>query len=116
MGASAKHLTWNDEQRTTNFHDYDIIVNATPLGTKGDSEGRSPLNAGDLHNVKLVYDLVYNPAETQLMREAAKAGVASMSGIEMLIAQGVEQFRIWTGQDAPVDAMRAGVEKKLFFS
>jgi shikimate dehydrogenase len=91
---------------------FDILVNATPLGM-GTNSNFAVLTAPQLAGLKLVYDLVYNPAETRLMREAKTAGVPTLGGLEMLIAQGAEQFRIWTGLDAPVEQMRAAVEKRL---
>lgn len=93
--------------------DFDIIINATPLGTAGPSVNFSILEAPQLEGVKLVYDLVYNPMETALMREAKTAGVPTLGGLEMLIAQGIRQFEIWTGYTAPTDAMRSAVQKRL---
>lgn len=92
---------------------FDIIVNATPLGTAGTSMNFAILETEQLLGIKLVYDLVYNPSETTLIREAKAAEVPTIGGLEMLIAQGVKQFEIWTGSDAPVDAMRAAVRKRL---
>jgi 3-dehydroquinate dehydratase/shikimate dehydrogenase len=96
-----------------NFTDFDIVVNCTPLGTKGDTEDQTIATADQLAGVKLVYDLVYNPTKTLLIREAKAAGVKTLGGLEMLITQGAEQFRIWTGNEAPLDAMTAAVKKKL---
>ncbi len=93
--------------------DFDIIVNATPLGTAGSSVNFAILEADQLRGIKLVYDLVYNPSETTLIREAIAAGVPAIGGLEMLLAQGAKQFEIWTGSDAPVDAMRTAVRKRL---
>ncbi|MGQ0543528.1 MAG: shikimate dehydrogenase [Blastocatellia bacterium] len=91
----------------------DIIVNATPLGTKGGEEEETIATAKNLRGVKLVYDLVYNPCETRLIREAKKANVPTIGGLEMLIAQGAKQFEIWTGESAPKEAMVSAVKKKL---
>jgi 3-dehydroquinate dehydratase / shikimate dehydrogenase len=93
--------------------DFDIVVNATPLGTAGSSVNFAILEAEQLRGIKFVYDLVYNPSETTLIREAKAAGVPTIGGLEMLIAQGVKQFEIWTGSTAPIDAMRAAVRKRL---
>lgn len=109
---SAK-LTTGSRQPTTLFHGFDIIVNATPLGTKGKQQNETIAHADQLKNVKLVYDLIYNPAETRLMQEARCAGVETLGGLEMLIAQGTTQFEIWTEQDAPVEEMTAAVRKRL---
>ena len=92
----------------------DIIVNTTPLGTKGQQEKASIATAEQLNGAKLVYDLVYNPIETRLMQEAKKAGVTAINGLEMIIRQGSRQFKTWTGNEAPVDEMRAAVIKKFF--
>ena len=92
---------------------FDIVVNCTPLGTKGDTAEQSIATAEQLNGVKLVYDLVYNPTETRLINEATSAGVRTLGGMEMLIAQGAEQFRIWTGREAPIEAMTLAVKKKL---
>jgi len=54
----------------------------------------------------VVYDAVYNPAETLLLREARAAGCRTVAGIDHFVRQAVEQFELWTGQSAPVDTMR----------
>ncbi|MEP7148008.1 MAG: shikimate dehydrogenase [Acidobacteriota bacterium] len=91
----------------------DILVNTTPVGTIGESLGESIATSDELRGVKLVYDLVYNPEETRLIREAKMAGSKTLGGIEMLIAQGAQQFSIWTGEDPPVDEMKAAVNARL---
>ncbi len=92
---------------------YDIVVNTTPLGTNGEDEDASIASAEGLRGVKLVYDLVYNPSVTRLIREARAANVSAIGGREMLIAQGAMQFKIWTGETAPIEVITAAVEKKL---
>jgi 3-dehydroquinate dehydratase/shikimate dehydrogenase len=91
----------------------DILVNATPLGTRGPDEDSTVATAGDLRNVKLVYDLVYNPSETRLLREAREAGSKTLGGLEMLIAQGLLQIEIWTGRAAAAEPMRRALENRL---
>ena len=83
------------------------------MGTKGKSVNETVATAEQLHGVKLVYDLTYNPLETRLIREAKGAGAETLGGLEMLIAQGERQFEVWTGLAAPVDEMRAAVMKRL---
>jgi 3-dehydroquinate dehydratase/shikimate dehydrogenase len=92
---------------------FDILVNATPFGMKGDLENESPLTAEQLAGVKFVYDLVTRPDHSPLVGEAKKAGIPVIGGLEMLIAQGVKQFEIWTGRDAPADVMRQSVMSRL---
>ena len=93
----------------TGFADFDIIVNATPLGTKGTMENETIATAEQLENVKLVYDLVYNPGETSLLQEARKVNVKTIGGLEMLVAQGAKQFEIWTSMGAPLEEMNSAV-------
>ena len=60
-----------------------------------------------------MFDAVYNPNETGLLKEAAKAGAKQVFGIKMLLYQGTESFRIWTGADAPVDAMEDALRNTI---
>ena len=108
FGVKSDALTTDHRPLTT-----DILVNATPLGTRGEREDETAATAEELRGVKLVYDLVYNPIETRLLREAKMAGAKTLGGLDMLIAQGAKQFLIWTGEEAPVDVMRAAVATRL---
>jgi 3-dehydroquinate dehydratase/shikimate dehydrogenase len=92
---------------------YELVVNATPLGTKGKHQDQTVANADQLRGVRLVYDLVYNPIETLFLREAARAGCQRIGGLEMLIAQAGVQFNLWTGEEAPIDVMRAAASQAL---
>lgn len=109
FGVSAEKLTRGE----TDLNGIDIVVNATPLGTKGEFESQTIADAEQLRGVGLVYDLVYNPFETQLLKEAKKAGVHSIGGMEMVIAQGGRQFEIWTGKPAPIGVMEKAVRARL---
>ncbi len=102
-----------NQRPKTNFNKFDILVNTTPLGMKGEFENETPLSAGQIENVKLVYDLVYNPFETRLLKEAKSIGVSTIGGLAMLAAQGAAQFKIWTGKDAPMKQMSAVALRKL---
>ena len=93
---------------------FDIVINATPVGMRAGEEDQTLLDAGRLNGVKLVFDLITKPAETSLILEAKKAGIPAIGGVEMLIAQGIKQFEIWTGQEAPADVMREKVIGRLF--
>jgi 3-dehydroquinate dehydratase / shikimate dehydrogenase len=84
--------------------DWDLLVNTTPVGT-WPSVHESPLPRERVRG-PLVYDLVYNPADTQLLIWARDAGAETISGMDMLVAQAAAQFEWWTGQPAPVDIMR----------
>lgn len=89
------------------FAGFDIVVNATPLGMSGATQEMTPATAAQLREVRLAYDLVYNPIETVFLREARAAGCDTLTGLEMLIAQGAEQFRLWTGKEPDTEIMRA---------
>jgi 3-dehydroquinate dehydratase/shikimate dehydrogenase len=92
---------------------FGVLVNATPLGMKGPLEKDTPLTADELKGVKLVYDLVTSSEDTPLIREAKKAGIATITGVEMLIEQGAKQFEVWTDGEPPIAAMRAAVWKRM---
>jgi 3-dehydroquinate dehydratase / shikimate dehydrogenase len=81
----------------------DVIINATPIGMTG-IKGAQLLEAKDL-NTKLVFDLVYNPIETPLIRMARQQNIPIITGIEMFVQQGARQFEIWTGKPAPEEEM-----------
>jgi 3-dehydroquinate dehydratase / shikimate dehydrogenase len=82
---------------------FDAIVNATPIGMAG-IKATQLLEAKDL-NTKLVFDLVYNPLETPLLRLARQKGIPIVTGIEMFVQQGARQFEIFTGKPAPEEEM-----------
>ena len=86
---------------------FDAILNATPVGMHP-HDGVSPLVPGELH-CRLVMDMINRPRETQLLKIAARKGIATVPGIEMLIAQGVAQWQIWMGKRAPEAPMRRAV-------
>jgi 3-dehydroquinate dehydratase / shikimate dehydrogenase len=82
---------------------FDVIVNATPVGMAG-VKTTPILEAADL-NTKLVFDLVYNPLETPLLRLARQQSIPIITGIEMFVQQGARQFEIFTGKPAPEEEM-----------
>ena len=92
---------------------FQIVVNATPLGTKGELENETPATSEQLKNIQLAYDLVYNPFETRFLREAKNADVPTIGGMAMLIAQAMQQQKIWTGLDAPMKEMSQAALHKL---
>jgi 3-dehydroquinate dehydratase/shikimate dehydrogenase len=90
---------------------FDAIVNATPVGMHPRT-ARSPLAAHEL-NCRLVFDLVYRPEKTRLLELAERRNIETVSGVEMFLAQGIAQWEIWTGERAPVAAMRRAVFRAL---
>jgi len=90
----------------------DILVNATSVGMSPHSE-KSIVPAEILHNIPVIVDVVYNPVETRLLKEAKAAGVKTVSGLDMLVWQGALAFEKWTGQKAPLETMKREAEKML---
>ena len=82
---------------------FDVIINATPVGMAG-NKTPSILEAKDL-NTRLVFDLVYNPLETPLIRMARQQSIPIITGVEMFVQQGARQFEIFTGKPAPEEEM-----------
>ena len=71
------------------------------------------VKAADIHEELVVNDIVYNPNETVLLKEAIKANAKVVYGIKMLLYQGAESFKIWTGREAPIDVMEAKLKETL---
>jgi 3-dehydroquinate dehydratase / shikimate dehydrogenase len=83
----------------------EVVINCSPVGMSGPSKGLSLIKSESLEGVKLVYDLIYTPEETALLGDAKRAGCRTLGGLAMLVGQAAEQFRLWTGLEAPVDVM-----------
>jgi len=81
---------------------FDVIINATPVGMGNTRE--SPLQEKEI-NARYVFDMVYDPAETRLLKMAKERGAQVIPGIEMFVHQAARQFEIWTGKPAPWDEM-----------
>ncbi|PIE35280.1 shikimate dehydrogenase [candidate division KSB3 bacterium] len=92
--------------------DADIVVNATLLGMPPHDDKTAVENAW-LRPEQVIYDVVYNPMETRLLREAKVRGCRVVPGYEMLLLQGVAQFEYWTGETAPVELMRTTLVERL---
>lgn len=93
---------------------YDCIVNTTSVGMHGTgTESESPCSFAGASVGAVAVDIVYAPAETTFLREAAAAGLRVLGGLPMLIYQGALSFELWTGVAAPVDAMFEAVRSEL---
>jgi 3-dehydroquinate dehydratase/shikimate dehydrogenase len=82
---------------------FDVIINATPIGQAGYKQ-QALLDAKEI-NANYVFDFVYTPVETPLIKAAKAKGIAVITGVEMFVEQGARQFEIWTGKPAPKDDM-----------
>ena len=93
--------------------DADILIDTTPIGMHPNIDDTPIVCAEDMHEDLAVFDAVYNPNETVLIKEAIKAGAKPVYGIKMLLYQGAESFEIWTGKKAPVDVMERALRNTL---
>jgi shikimate dehydrogenase len=91
--------------------DSEVLINATPIGMFPDVN-KSIVQRNILKNM-IVYDIVYNPIETKLLKEAKQQGCKTINGIEMFINQGAAAFELWTGEKAPIEIMKEAVIKNL---
>ncbi len=104
-------IAWDDREKT----DCTVIMNATPIGMHPKVE-ESPLSPDALDGVKLVFDAVYNPPVTTLLRQAREKDIPTASGMDMFVNQAVLQFELWTGQPAPSEMMREKILERLGIS
>lgn len=84
-----------------------ILVNGTSVGMAPNTDNTIIHDVTMFHKDLIVSDIIYNPRETKLMRLAKEAGCPTFNGLYMLLYQGAEAFKIWTGQDMPVDIIKA---------
>jgi len=90
-----------------------IVINTTPIGMRGHSEGLSPVPRTSLRGRRVAYDLVYSPIETRFLTDAREEGCITISGLDMLVAQAALQFELWTGHKPPIDPMRYAAIAKI---
>ena len=92
--------------------EFSLIVNCTPVGMKGVSD-KSPVKDYLLGPGTVFIDIIFNPAETTAMKIAKQRGASAHGGLEMLVQQGAESFRLWTGKEPDVEAMRQAARRAL---
>ncbi|ADG13325.1 shikimate 5-dehydrogenase [Methanocaldococcus infernus ME] len=95
------------------LEDVDIVINATPVGMYPNVNEKPIVSKERLRKDMVVMDLVYNPLETTLLKEAKKVGAKTIDGLGMLIYQGAEAFKIWTGVEPNIEVMRESILKVL---
>jgi shikimate dehydrogenase len=97
---------WQNLSSARTLDNCDLIVHCTTIGMKDSpQEGQSPLSLEVIPKNVLVYDVVYTPWLTPLLKLAQKAGANILGGLPMLVYQGAASFKLWTGRKAPVDIM-----------
>lgn len=95
---------------------YKLVVNTTPVGMKNFSQGNSPLTneaIKSLDDEAIIYDVIYNPFKTELIKQAKANGKRCIGGLDMFIHQGAKAFEIWTGVKPNVDKMKIAALENL---
>ena len=114
LKSDASAFQWQNLSSARTFDNCDLIVHCTTIGMKDSpQEGQSPLSLEVIPKNVLVYDVVYNPWLTPLLKLAQKAGADILGGLPMLVYQGAASFKLWTGREAPVDIMLSRAKEIL---
>jgi len=92
----------------------DLVINATSLGLKKDDPMPLDLAIFPLNKTRAVYDMIYHPSQTPILTAAQEAGCKYANGLGMLLYQGAKALEIWSGQTAPVGAMRKALRKEIY--
>jgi shikimate dehydrogenase len=106
-GLAGRVVAWSSAENL----EVDAVINATPVGMYPHMEA-TPIDLARLR-VRVVFDMVYYPLATRFLNEARGRGLTTISGLEMLVAQGARQFEIWTGMAAPRALMEQAVRQAL---
>jgi 3-dehydroquinate dehydratase/shikimate dehydrogenase len=102
----SKAVAWSSRHRLP----YDCLVNATPVGMHPNVD-ETPYERDHLRPYMIVFDTVYNPESTLLIKEARAVGCRTVTGVEMFVRQAAIQFRIWQGIDPPPQVMREALKR-----
>lgn len=105
--ARLETVPWDETAMRAQFADIDLIVNATPLGMNPSDPAAIPARLLAPHH--MVFDCVYCPARTALLRAADEAGARGANGLSMLLNQGALSFSIWFNREAPIEVMRSAI-------
>ena len=105
--ARLEAVPWDEATVRAQLTDIDLIVNATPLGMN--SSDPAPIPARLLAPHHIVFDCVYRPSKTALLRAADEAGARGANGLSMLLHQGALSFSVWFNREAPIEAMRSAI-------
>lgn len=106
VDVGCKAIEWSARSRLP----YDCLVNTTPVGMHP-NVNETPFDREHLRPYMVVFDTVYNPENTLLVKQARDAGCRVVTGVEMFVRQAAHQFRIWHGVDAPIDVMREALKR-----
>ena len=105
-------LSVQPQEKNTAVREADLVVNATPVGMHKDDV--SPIESQLFREQQWVYDVIYVKPVTPFMQAAAAAGALTANGLGMLLHQGAEAFRLWTGREPPIPIMRRALEAAVY--
>ncbi len=119
MRGSFPEITFNNYQlqNIRDLSEVSILVNCTPVGMRGNSMDMMPITKMSLEQLPkeaIVYDVIYNPMKTLLLKEAEALGLETVSGLDMLIYQGAKALEIWTGKTPDVQTMKIAALEELY--
>ncbi|NNF03932.1 MAG: shikimate dehydrogenase [Rhodothermales bacterium] len=109
--AGLRVVPW--EKRASAAGEAELIVNCTPLGMHPATDGTPLEDVSGIGSDQVVYDLVYSPEETRLLKESSARGARTISGLEMLIGQAAAAFKWWTDLEMPIEQIRRAVRLRL---
>lgn len=112
FGSPVSGFKLEDKLLRKTLSEADILINATQVGMSP-KENETLVTRNFMKPNLAVFDIVYNPLKTRLLKEAEAAGATTIDGVNMLVYQGAEAFRIWTGHTPPIEVMRCAVIDKL---
>lgn len=112
LGANVKGMRLTAETLSENISSADLLINATSVGMHPKTK-ESLVDKNLLRSDMAVFDIVYNPVRTQLIRDAEAVGAKTVGGLSMLVYQGALAFELWTKKKAPVDVMFKAVESQM---
>jgi shikimate dehydrogenase len=106
-------LPASDETFVESARSASLLVNATPVGMSPHAESSIWPDSKSMPADLAVFDLVYAPLETKLLKQAKASGAQAVDGLSMLVEQGAEAFTLWTDQPAPISVMRRACERQI---
>lgn len=101
------------EELKNELKDADVLINTTPIGMYPNVDQEPLVTSDMMHEGLVVNDVIYNPLETGLLREARLAGAKTITGIKMLIYQGIESFKIWTRREPPIEVFEEALADEI---
>ena len=111
--ANVEILDWKSDEFKETLQTADILINTTPLGMYPNVDEMPPVDLKLLPEGALVYDIVYNPAQTKFLQTAKSLGYPTLNGLDMLLLQGEEAFRLFTGELPDLEVMKKVLETEL---